>query len=85
MRTRKFIPDGGDTLLDIECVKVSMVRVCTADFVVKVKGLCDWLPGLVDGSAHEVMYQNHGKKTLCKMRELFCEVPLDLMMMRYIG
>jgi len=41
MRTRKFILDEGDTLLDIECVKVTIVRVYTADFVVKVTGLCD--------------------------------------------
>jgi len=42
-----------DTLLDISCVKVTMLRIYTADFVVKVKGLCDWLLGLVGGSTHE--------------------------------
>jgi len=29
-----------------------MVRVYTADFVVKAKGLCDWLLDLMGGSAH---------------------------------
>jgi len=66
-------------------VKVDLERVYTADFVVKAKSLCDWLHGLVGGSAHALTWLNHGMKTLFVVREVLGETPFYLMILINLG